>query len=442
MRNFRKRTASLKQRMLSPPMGFQHGKRGMSNKRFPMLLWLSYWVVAHFTRRIVLFLVVGVVPAAFLLLLGFNSAFFQLSFALVSLIIVCMFVGYIRCPQLEVESCIPERVECGTQFETRYIVRNTGKRTALCIAVETLVYPDLSGFQMQQADAGDLSPGADVLTCGKGKACRRGVYSLPGLRWDTDYPCGFWRWGKTDRKIRTLVIYPGFTQLESLNIPLGSGSENELSSENKISREAFEFHGCREFREGDMLRHVHSRSSARLGKPVVKEFQSEGRERTAVLIDTLGDGRLGRVKARLFKNSSFEAGLSLTAAIIDYLSVTDRVLELLVAGPEVYRFVSSGRGGYFEDVLDILASIEPCVSDSFEQLGTMLLEEIRLVQSVCLVLTHWDQRREALVQELCAYAIGVKIILITADGYRPADVPDYTICLSAAEVLRGGVCAL
>jgi uncharacterized protein (DUF58 family) len=209
-----------------------------------------------------------------------------------------------------------------------------------------------------------------------------------------------------------------------------------------ISREAFEFHGCREFREGDLLRHVHPRSSARLGKPVVKEFQSEGRERTAVLVDTLGDAMLDRVKGRFLKNSPLEAGLSLAAAIVDHLSVTDRVLELLVAGPEVYRFVSSGRVGYFEEVLDILAAIDPCGKDSFDQLGAMLLEEIRLIQSVCLVLTHWDQRRQALIQELYAHATGVKIIYISADGHRPDDFPPDVICLSAREILRGGVCTL
>ena len=423
-------------------MGFQHGKRGMSNRRFPIVLWSSYWVVSHFTRRIVLFVVVGVTPTALMMFVGFQSAFFQLTFAIIALILVCMLVGLLRLPQLEVESHIPERVECGSEFETRYFIRNKGRHTALCIELETLVYPDLSSFSLRQAPAGDLVPGASVLTRSRGKARRRGVYTLPGLRWDTDYPCGFWRWGKTDYTSRTLIIYPNFTRLESLDIPLGSGNRSELSSANEISREAFEFHGCREFREGDLLRHVHPRSSARLGKPVVKEFQSEGRERTAILVDTLGDAMLDRVKARFLKCSPLEAGLSLAAAIVDSLSVTDRVLELLVAGPEVYRFISSGRVGYFEEVLDILAAIDACDKDPFDQLGTMLLEEIRLIQSVCLILSHWDKRRETLIEELYSHAIGVKVILINGDGHRPEGVPAEVICLSAGEILRGGVCTL
>lgn len=428
--------------MLSPPMGFQHGKRGVPNRRFPMLLWASYWVVAHFTRRIVLFVVVGVTPTVLMMLVGFNSAFFQVAFAVIAWILACMVVGYLRCPRLEVQSQVPERVECGTLFETRYVVRNSGKRTALCIEVETLVYPDLSSFTLKLAVAGDLAPGTSVLTRSSGKAKKRGVYTLPDLRWDSDYPCGFWRWGQTQRAPRALFVYPSFTRLESLDIPLGTGNRSELSSANEISREAFEFHGCREFREGDLLRHVHPRSSARLGKPVVKEFQSEGRERTAVLIDTLGDAMLDRVKGRFLRSSPLEAALSLAASIVDYLSVTDRVLELLVAGPDLYRFVSSGRVGYFKEVLDILAAIDPCGKDSFDQLGTMLLEEIRLIQSVCLVLTHWDQQRQALIQELYAHATGVKVILINADGRRPDEVPADVVCLSAREILRGGVYSL
>ena len=110
---------------------------------------------------------------------------------------------------------------------------------------------------------------------------------------------------------------------------------------------------------GDALRHVHPRSSARLGVPVVKEFQAEGRSRTAVLVDTRAGNVLSCMRARLMREDPVEAALSLAAAITDALSTTDRVLELLVAGPQIYRFVSAGRVGYLEEVLDILAAVEP-----------------------------------------------------------------------------------
>jgi uncharacterized protein (DUF58 family) len=261
------------------------------------------------------------------------------------------------------------------------------------------------------------------------------------LRWDSDFPGGFWRWGRTDRVERVLYVHPRYTRLDSLDMPLGPRNRHELSAAMELSREAFEFHGCREYRDGDALRHVHPRSSARLGAPVVKEFQSEGRSRTAVLVDTRRP-LSGRWRDLLPRSSPFEAALALTAAIVEALSVTDRVLELLIAGPEVYRFVSAGRVGYFEDVLDILAGIESCREDPLDKLEPLLFEEIRLIQSVCLVLTGWDARRAALVDELEAWEVGLKIVLITPDGRRPDGLPPGAQCLGARAVLRGETTAV
>jgi hypothetical protein len=123
--------------------------------------------------------------------------------------------------------------------------------------------------------------------------------------------------------------------------------------------------------------------------------------RTAVLVDTRRP-LSGRWWDLLPRFSPFEAALALTAAIVEALSVTDRVLELLIAGPEVYRFVSAGRVGYFEDVLDILSGIESCREDTLDKLEPLLFEEIRLIQSVCLVLTGWDARRAALKTEMAS----------------------------------------
>ena len=121
------------------------------------------------------------------------------------------------------------------------------------------------------------------------------------------------------------------------------------------------------------------------------------------------------------------------------IQVWQGVLELLVAGPEVYRFVSKGRVGYLEEVLDILAAIEPCREDPLDRLEPLLFEEIRSIQSVCLILTGWDARREALVRDIGVWDIGLKVMLVTADGLSPAGLPPEVTCLAAGDILRGEV---
>lgn len=175
---------------------------------------------------------------------------------------------------------------------------------------------------------------------------------------------------------------------------------------------------------------------------MIKEFQSEGRSRTAILVDTRETLRLKRRGTSFRRETPVEAALSLAAAVTDTLSSTDRVLELLVAGPQIYRFVTAGRGGYLEEVLDLLAAVDPCREDPLDRLEPLLFEEVRALQSVLLILTGWDQRRSELVQNLSAWETGLKVVLITPKLDMIAGLPPDVIRLTAKSVLRGEVRAL
>lgn len=426
-------------RIRKPPVGYMQGRQRTAIERFPWVHWVYYWVVAHLTVRLIFIGMFGISPMVFILLTGFEDRSFHISYMLMAWILACMVIGYLRIPQLCVEAYLPLRVESGSTFATTYRLQNSGGRVARSVDVDTIIYSAFTCLALQRAHCSVLFPGESELVRGEGIARVRGVYTLPALRWDTDYPCGLWRWGKTHETARTLVVYPKYTRLEELDIPLGNRNRNELSASQERSREAFEFHGCREFRDGDSLRHVHPRSSARIGYPVVKEYQAEGRSRTALLVDTRCSWLRRNIREVMRRNDPVEAALSLASSIADALSVTDRVLELLVAGPNIFRFVSAGRVGYLEEVLDILAGIEASTEDTLPRLEPLLFAEIRLIQSVCLIFTMWDQHRAELVKNVHVWGVGLKAVLITSDGTRPPDLPDEVICLSARAILRGEV---
>jgi len=435
------RGTTLWQRLRYPPVGHQHGRQARLAGNFPLVHGLYYWLTAHTTLRLYMIILIGIAPTALLMLTGFESPLFLIGFVITAWVAVSVALGLFMRPRLTVTCQMPARVECGSAFQMRYHVRNVGRRIARSLGIETLVFSHFTRLRLRRVSLGTLEPGDEAFVTGGGRVLARGIYTLPALRWDTDFPAGFWRWGRTDRVERVLFVYPRYTRLESLELPLGPRHRNDLSAAVELSREAFEFHGCREYRDGDVLRHVHPRSSARLGVPVVKEFQAEGRSRTAVLVDTRRLF-LGMERSQVWRANPFEAALALTAAIVEALSVTDRVLELLIAGPDVYRFVSAGRVGYFEEVLDILAGVEACPEDPLNTLEPLLFEEIRMIQSVCLVLTGWDPRRAQLARELDAWEVGLKIVLITPDGRRPDDLPLDASCFSARAVLRGDVQAI
>ena len=407
-----RRGSDLLRRLRNPPIGYQHGRRARLTRNFPMVCWVYYWLTAHTTLRLFVVGSVGGAPTALLMLVAFENRVLLAGFSVLAWIVSCMAVGYFFRPRLSVQAHMPFRVESGSRFETRYTVVNKGRRTARDLAIDTLVFSDWRCLRRQRARLGMLPPGATESLSATGHALARGVYTLPALRYDSGYPCDFWRWGQ---------------------------NRKDLSQARELAREALEFHGCREFRDGDALRHVHPRSSARVGAPVVKEFQAEGRSRTAILVDTRDPGRVATLRAQITHEDPIEAALSLAAAIVDSLSVTDRTLELLVAGPEIYRFRSAGRVGYLEEVLDILAAVEPCRGDPIDHLEPLLFDEIREIQSVCLLLTGWDERRAMLVQEIGAWEIGLKVILLVAHGQKVEGLPPEVECVSIRDVLKGEV---
>lgn len=427
---------------LSPPIGERvAARRSWLDLRLPFLAWPYYGLVACATPLLLAFGIVGVLPAMSLFFLGANSGAVLLGFAVAGVLLAGMAAGWVWRPQVVVHAETPARIECGRPFSLRYAVENRGKRTACDLAVETLPYPNRFQLRLRRAVLAALPGGQTATVESTGEARRRGRYRLPPLRWDSNFPFGIWRWGRTDWSERPLVVYPQYAPLAELVLPLGSRNRLELDPARQLVREAIEFHGCREFRAGDALRHVHPRSSARLGTPVVKEFQTEGRGRTAILVDTwssLPKGIAGR-----FQDPVVEACLSLATAATECLARGDRVLELLVAGPGMYRFVSSGRIGFFEDVLDILASVDPSADDPLPTLAPQLIEEIREIQSVLLILGRWDRGRAELVEELESAQVGVKTVIVSRRGKTSSgNPPPDAVCLSARAIRRGEVATL
>jgi uncharacterized protein (DUF58 family) len=431
-----------RRRLMFPLIGERlHDRKGWGSLRVPFVAWIRYMVYAWTTPRLIAVGVLGIAPSLGLFFIGVDHQAVRLGFAITALIPAGMLAGGLLRPRIAVRSEVPVRVECGRPFSLRYRVENKGRRTACDVVVETLPYPNPLNLRLHRAPVAVLPSGQAVTVQGHGEARRRGRYVLPPLRWDTDFPMGLWRWGRTDWTSRPLTVYPRYTPLSVLDIPLGTRNRLDLNPARQLARAAIEFHGCREFRQGDALRHVHPRSSARMGVPVVKEFQAEGRGRTAVLVDTWRI--LPRAIPGRISDPVVEAALSLATAVVENLARSDRVLELLVAGPGVYRFVSEGRLGFFEEFLDIMAAIESCAVDPLPDLAPLLIEEIRAVQSVCLIFSRWDEKRAALARDLADGQVGVKTVLVSLrPGTPPHDAPPDTRCVSARAIRRGEVTML
>jgi uncharacterized protein (DUF58 family) len=111
---------------------------------------------------------------------------------------------------------------------------------------------------------------------------RRGIHRLTGLRVSTRFPFGLLRRSFDVEVPADLLVYPALLPVTD---PFLTGGLTQLGEKQSPARaRSGDFHGLRELRAGDDPRDIHWRTTARRGRPFVREFEEEtGRDLTVVL---------------------------------------------------------------------------------------------------------------------------------------------------------------
>ena len=158
---------------------------------------------------------------------------------------------------------------------------------------------------------------------------------------------------------------------------------------------------------------MHWRSWARRGEPVVKEYEEEYFCRIALILDTF----LPR-KPSPADLAGFEAAISVLASIADHFSRSEYVVDILAAGPDVYE-VSAGRSlAYLENILDVLACLEPCADPPFASIGPLLFERLSQITTVVAILQDWDAPRRDFLRRVKALGTAVQAIVVKQGATR------------------------
>jgi len=277
---------------------------------------------------------------------------------------------------------------------------------------------------------------------------RRGVYKLRGYRVESDYPFGLLRSQQLIEEERALIVYPPFTRLDRLDIPTGRRYQPGGIALASVIGESFEFAGNREFREGDNVRDIDWRATARLNKPIVREYREEFFMRVAVILDThvppekfsiKSDWRdfatdmraikqrprdtmqilkedwkspLFITKETLATRDDFERAVSIGAAISDYMSRQEYLVDLFAAGPNLYHLTAGRSLAYLDQILDILACVEENPEEPFERIEPELQENLAQITSVVCVFLDWNRARQDFVNRLRAHGTGLKVLIV------------------------------
>ena len=295
-----------------------------------------------------------------------------------------------------------------------------------------------------------LPPGGAFLPAGKagekvrldsGVLCRRrGVYRVPGFRVETDFPFGILRASQTFTRESSLLVLPKFAPLSSLEIPRGRRHHPGGVALATHGGESFEFLGNRDYRSGDAVRDIDWRATARLQRPVVREFREEYFLRVAVVLDThIPQGRNAILDDG---DDAFEHAVSQCAAIADFLARSDYIVDILAAGPNLYHLTTGRSGAYLDQILDILACVEVSRDAPFEILEPEIAENLAQINTVIFLFLDWDETRRAFVERLEQSGAGLKIIIVrdepcTIDPTKEAQYSGVLSVFSSAQCAAG-----
>lgn len=236
---------------------------------------------------------------------------------------------------------------------------------------------------------------------------RRGVYRLKGFRVETSFPFGLVYVRKIVKTPASLLVYPRFRPITHLTIADSRRYQPGGIAFACTLGDAMEYLGNREYRYGDSIRDIDWRATARLNLPIVREYREEYFLRAAVILDTHVPE-----EASDEERASFERAVSVCAAVSDYMSRQEYIVDLFAAGKNLYQ-LTAGRGlAYVDQILDILACVEESREEAIQSIEAEVQEHLSQITTVICVFLDWNEARRAFVRGLVEHGATVKVIVV------------------------------
>ena len=257
---------------------------------------------------------------------------------------------------------------------------------------------------------------------------RRGYLHFAGITLALADPLGLAKALATVPSEQALLVLPKRYSLPKIDLPgtpvYQHGGVSLASSKGDFE----EFIGLRDYHSGDPLQHIHWKSFARVGHPVVKEFQDEFFERHALVLDTFSGPQ---------DNPIFEEAVSIAASFICTVETQENLLDLMFVGADAYTFTAGAGQLHTESMLRILAGVHVCTTKPFGELRKAILERSASLTGCILILLDWDKLRRDLVDELNALGLPMLVLVVCDDPEDVrSDVP-WLHALKVGEIERG-----
>jgi uncharacterized protein (DUF58 family) len=241
----------------------------------------------------------------------------------------------------------PRRVLLGEDLVFGVTIANDGPRALSAIRVSGPFLPWDGRWLGASPGISYLKRGESARVELRARFVARGEHHLDPFDVAALVPFGLARGGARATSGTRFLVLPRIARVVSLAIPEPRRDQSGGVALASKTGESMELLGVRPYRPGDPIRHLHARSWARTGQPIVREYHEELFRRVAVVVD---------IDALDEKRS--EAAISLAAGVVSHLAKGEAIIDLLVAGDRVHDLTLGRNLGFLEQALELLACIE------------------------------------------------------------------------------------
>lgn len=274
----------------------------------------------------------------------------------------------------------PRRVTIGDAITFTLTAHNEGPSARYAVRVSGPFLPWDGSFVGPAPRIEAIAPGETARVEMAARFTARGEHHLDAFAAAAIVPFGLAQGRAASSSGVKFLVVPRLANVTRLATPPGTRYQTGGVALASRTGEAMDLLGVRPYRAGDPVRHLHARSWARVGAPVVREYQEEYFSRIGVVVDTaVPDAR------------RLEAVLSLAAGAAAFLSRGEALIDVLVVGDRVHELTIGRHLGFLDQALDLLACVEAEKErPSADQLAARLGAHLSRLSCVIVVAAAWD----------------------------------------------------
>ncbi|MFH1141744.1 MAG: DUF58 domain-containing protein [Chloroflexota bacterium] len=295
----------------------------------------------------------------------------------------------------------------GESLEAELFIQNRSPLPKVVLEVRDLA--DLPG--QVTGTVLNLRPFQTVRWLAKAPLKKRGVYKLGPARAYSSDPFGLFRLSRAFPGVDEVTVYPATVDLQDFQLSLSDmfhhGVRYQQSHESAPS-----VSNIREYNPGDGFQRIHWVSTARLGRLMVKQFESEMRNHVWVVLDMHQDVQTGGEI-----DNTEECGVTIAASLAEKFLSMDWPVGIMAHGDHRYLLTPQLSPVFHEELLRVLAVARATGSKPLAEVLRQEWDSFSPSSRVVVITPSTDSSWLQELSGLTAYRSRLAVVLIDAHSF-------------------------